>query len=32
VARTLADLRDQAKISGCDLAAALCFRSFDTGN
>ncbi len=32
VARTLADLRDQAKISGRDLAAALCFRSFDTGN
>lgn len=29
VARTLADLRDQASISQGDLAEALCFRSFD---
>jgi len=29
VARTLADLRDQANISQGDLAKALCFRSFD---
>ena len=29
VARTLADLRDQACISQGDLAEALCFRSFD---
>ena len=29
VARTLADLRDQACISSGDLAEALCFRSFD---
>jgi magnesium chelatase family protein len=29
VARTLADLRDQASISQGDLSEALCFRSFD---
>ncbi|MEB3158840.1 MAG: YifB family Mg chelatase-like AAA ATPase [Synechococcus sp.] len=30
VARTLADLNDQAHIRSSDLAQALCFRSFDT--